>query len=236
MGLFDDMLELGMKTLIGGFAKSSDSQMGRNISAVLGESDEYERNMMRIKDQELQREIIFAKADGSAYEGGNPLEKRTIARIITDYNEFDVGYAKGCVNVIADMIAKAFKDHPSDYTVFEKLCTKTCIMKIKKLVINKRINWFEYGVSPAEIIRYNPDDISPTVVLKSTMSFKPEEKYKDLLSYSFFYSCIEGAKTCPNCGGVIEQQLIDKCPYCERIVTDSATEKAWKITDIRRLN
>ena len=187
------------------------------------------------QDQQVKREILLAQADGSAYAGGNQKEQMILEEVVRDYNEFDVEFAKGCVKTISDLMANAFKDHPSDYSMFEKLCTKQAVAKIRRFVTTSRIVWYEYSVADVQVIRYNPNPINPTVVIKANLSFEPQEKYKGFFRYSFFYTCIEGAKTCTHCGGIIEDQLIDKCPYCDYIVTDSATEKAWKITDVRQL-
>lgn len=218
-----------LKTAIVG-KKSSPMGFETNGNPHLERIREIEQN------QNVKREIIMAKADGSAYEGGNPQEKMILEKVVRDYNEFDVEYAKGCIKTVADMMANAFKDHPSDFSMFEKLCTKQAISKIQRFVNMKRIVWYAYTVADVQIIRYNPNPLSPSVIIKANLGFEPEDKYKGFMRFSFFYTCIEGAKTCTHCGGIIEDQLVDKCPYCDYIVTDSATEKAWKITEVRQLS
>ena len=190
------------------------------------EAELFEQAMLRFKDNAVQNEILRAKADGSALDGGDPLEEKVIRQIIGDYNEFDAEYAKGVAKTVTEMLADAMKEHPIKLDIFSKLCTQPAVMKVRRLLVGPR-------VTSLKIIRYNPSPTQPNISIKTTVSFKPDS-YKPI-SFAFIYTCVEGAKTCPRCGGVIEDQLVDKCPFCDAIVTDSATEKAWKITDIRRL-
>lgn len=219
-----------LKSAMGGKSSNSGKSFETNGNPHLERIKEIEQN------QQIKREIILAKADGSAYEGGNRQEQMILEEVVRDYNEFDVEFAKGYVKTVSDMMANAFKDHPNDYSFFEKLCTKQAIAKIQRFTSLKRILWYSYNVEDVQIIRYNPNPVNPSVIIKANLSFEPKDKYKDFIRFSFFYTCIEGAKTCTHCGGIIEDQLVDKCPYCDYIVTDSSTEKAWKITDIRQLS
>ncbi len=197
------------------------------------EAEMFEQAMLRFKDNAVQNEILKAKADGSALDGGDPFEENVIRQIIGDYNEFDAEYAKGVAKTVTEMLADAMKEHPTKLDIFSRLCTQPAVMKVRRLMVGPRVMWYESEVTSLKIIRYNPSPTQPNISIKTTVSFKPD-RYKPV-SFAFIYTCVEGAKQCPRCGGVIEDQLVDKCPFCDAIVTDSATEKAWKITDIRRL-
>ncbi len=238
MGLLDELIKTAVSSAISSaLNKTVDVDAdgfptSQSYTADPRTAESLERLATVRKDVMLRQEIAMAKADGSAYDGGSPMERKVVEQIVKDYNEFDVGYAKGCVRTVAEMMGQAHRKQQKDYSMFEKLCNQQTTAKIKRFTSLNHIECYKCGVSAVELIRYNPSPTQPTVVIKGVICFQPGDKF---IHYSFFYSCIEGAKVCPNCGGVIEDQLIDRCPYCDCIVTDSATEKAWKITDIRKL-
>lgn len=182
-------------------------------------------------DREIKREIIFAKFDKSNQQMSQH-ETNAVTEILGDYPEFDFNYAKSCVQTITEMMATAFKDHPKDYSNFAKLCTDKAVMKIRRMTSAKRYYWYDKDILPIEITRYNPQEIQPTVMMKASLTLGSE---KPIVLF-FCYSCFDGATTCPHCAGVIENgKTTTNCPYCDCAVTSSATEKAWKITDVRKL-
>lgn len=191
-----------------------------------------EAQMERQAEMAIKRETIMARFDPYAPKEKQAHEVRAIDDIVRDYPDFDFNLAKSSVQTVAEMMALAFKDHPKDYTNFSKLCTDRAVMKIRRMTLEKRYNYYDKDMLSVEITRYNPNEAQPTVMMKTCLILGTEKPM-----YLFFcYSCFDGAAVCPHCGGVIENaKVTTTCPYCDCAVTSSATEKAWKITDVRRL-
>ncbi len=219
MGLFDELFAKTLTTAI----KVASQKSARDSIDVMREQQ---------IDRKIQREIMLATADKRNF-GPSPYEQRVIEQILGDYPDFDISYARSCVQTVAEMMADAYKKRPKDFSAFAKLCNEKTVLKIGRLVNLQKIYWFERGVSGIEFTRYNPQEAMPTVILKFRLTFEPSENYKPLVFFVCF-SCHDDAITCPHCGGVIEDKSVHTCPYCDCAITGSATEKAWKITDVRK--
>lgn len=219
MGLFDAIFTKALSTAV----KVANQKSVQNSIDAMTEH-QIERN--------IQREIMLAQADKRNF-GPSPYEQRVIEQILCDYPDFDISYAKSCIQTVAEMMADAYKKRPKDFSSFAKLCNEKTVMKIERFINLQSIFWFERNVVNVEFTRYNPQEAMPTVMLKFRLMFEPSETYKPLVFF-VCYSCHDNAITCPHCGGVVEDKSVHTCPYCDCAITGSATEKAWKITDVRK--
>ncbi len=199
-------------------------------STSLKESIEAEEE--RKADLEIRKQILLSRCDPYAPKELQPYEQRAIDSILSDYPDFDFNLAKSAVQTVAEMMAKAFQNHPKDYSNFGRLCSDKAVMKIRRITLEKRYHIYENNAQSIEITRYNPDEAQPTVMMKTCIMFGDTKP----MYFFFFYSCFDDATACPHCGGIIENaKRTTTCPFCNCAVTTSATEKAWKITDVRRL-
>lgn len=198
-------------------------------------SRQQQEEMFNEKQMELniQRETLLATADRR--QMANPAQDKAIEAILNDYPDFDASYAISCVQTFMEMYADASKNRPRDnYESFAKLCDEKTVMKVKRLLGVRNIFWYEKSVSTPEITRYNPGLPNPHIMLKVRLQFTPEEKPNGQI-YFICLSCFEGAFVCDHCGGIVEDKNASTCPYCDCTVTHEATERAWKITDVRKL-
>lgn len=210
--------------------------LGSAIDTAISYKRQQDDGFMNEKQMELniQKETLLAL--GSNKQMANPGQSRAVEAILNDYPDFDASYAISCAQTFSEMLADAFRSRPKDeYKSFLKICDEKATNKIKRFIAVKRIPWYEKSVSTPEITRYNPQPPNPHIMLKVRLQFTPADPdYPNGQIYFICMSCFEGAFVCDHCGGIVEDENATSCPFCDCAVTKDATERAWKITDVRR--